>query len=69
MADALLINQFRLTWFQAFPESAYYLMASGRLNEAQKTLEEVAKCNKTSLPDGKLKMTPEVNSDVSVVKY
>jgi hypothetical protein len=36
-------------------------MACGRLEDAQKTLDEVALCNKTTLPSGKLKAEPEVS--------
>ena len=50
-----------IPFLKAFPESPRYLMASGQVDEALKTLQEVAKCNKTTLPRGELIREPEVS--------
>lgn len=47
-------------FFKFIPESARYLSAAGRSDEAMKTLQDAAKLNKTELPPGKLEKAGEV---------
>lgn len=45
---------------QFIPESARFLTAAGYVDDAYKILQQAAKINNATLPEGKLVMSPDV---------